>query len=32
MTIGDQPVDMRDAEICEYCGMVNCRFKHPENP
>jgi hypothetical protein len=32
MTIGDQPVDMRDAEVCEYCGMVNCRFKHPSNP
>ena len=32
MTIGDQPVDMRDAEVCEYCGMVNCRFKHPDNP
>jgi hypothetical protein len=32
MTIGDQPVDMRDAEVCEYCGMVNCRFKHVENP
>jgi hypothetical protein len=31
MTIGDQPVDMRDAEVCEYCGMVNCRFKHPDN-
>jgi hypothetical protein len=31
MTIGDQPVDMRDADVCEYCGMVNCRFKHPEN-
>lgn len=30
MTIGDQPVDMRDAEVCEYCGMVNCRFKHCE--
>ena len=30
MTIGDQPVDMRDADVCEYCGMVNCRFKHPE--
>ncbi len=28
MTIGDQPVDMRDAEVCEHCGMVNCRFKH----
>jgi len=28
VTIGDQPVDMRDADICEYCGMVNCRFKH----
>lgn len=32
MTIGDQPVDMRDADVCEYCGMVNCRFKHPDNP
>jgi hypothetical protein len=32
MTIGEQPVDMRDAEICEYCGMVNCRFRHPDNP
>jgi hypothetical protein len=32
MTIGDQPVDMRDAEVCEYCGMVNCRFKHQDNP
>lgn len=31
-TIGDQPVDMRDAEVCEFCGMVNCRFKHPSNP
>ena len=32
MTIGDQPVDMRDAEVCEYCGMVNCRFRHTETP
>jgi len=32
MTIGDQPVDMRDAEVCEYCGMVNCRFKHADKP
>lgn len=32
MTIGDQPVDMRDAEVCEYCGMVNCRFKHEGKP
>ena len=31
MTIGDQPVDMRDTEVCEYCGMVNCRFKHQGN-
>jgi hypothetical protein len=31
MTIGDQPVDMRDAEVCEYCGMVNCRFRHGDN-
>jgi hypothetical protein len=31
-TIGDQPVDMRDADVCEYCGMVNCRFKHTSNP
>ncbi|UCG51569.1 MAG: hypothetical protein JSW58_15505 [Candidatus Latescibacterota bacterium] len=31
MTIGDQPVDMRDTEVCEYCGMVNCRFKHEDN-
>lgn len=28
MTIGDQPVDMRAADVCEHCGMVNCRFKH----
>ena len=32
MTMGDQPVDMRDAEVCEYCGMVNCRFRHQEGP
>lgn len=32
MTIGDQPVDMRDTEVCEYCGMVNCRFKHEGKP
>jgi hypothetical protein len=32
MTIGDQPVDMRDAEVCEYCGMVKCRFKKDTNP
>ncbi|UCH83865.1 MAG: hypothetical protein JSW50_15735 [Candidatus Latescibacterota bacterium] len=30
VTIGDQPVDMRDAEVCEHCGMVNCRFKHED--
>ena len=30
MTIGDQPVDMRDADVCEHCGMVNCRFKHED--
>jgi hypothetical protein len=30
VTIGDQPVDMRDMDVCEYCGMVNCRFKHEE--
>ena len=32
MTLGDQPVDMRDTDVCEYCGMVNCRFRHQENP
>jgi hypothetical protein len=32
MTLGDQPVDMRDTEVCEYCGMVKCRFRHQENP
>ena len=32
MTVGDQPVDMRDTEVCEYCGMVKCRFRHQENP
>lgn len=32
MTVGDQPVDMRDSEVCEYCGMVNCRFRHQESP
>jgi hypothetical protein len=31
MTIGDQPVNMRDADVCEYCGMVNCRFRHTDN-
>lgn len=32
MTIGDQPVDMRDAEVCEYCGMVKCRFRPEGKP
>jgi len=31
VTIGDQPVDMRNTDVCEYCGMVNCRFKHEGN-
>ena len=30
VAIGDHPVEMRNTDVCEYCGMVNCRFKHPE--
>lgn len=28
LTIGDQPIDLANPDICEYCGMFNCRFKH----
>ena len=32
VAIGDHPVDMRNADVCEHCGMVNCRFKLQEKP
>jgi hypothetical protein len=28
VTIGDNPVEMRTADICETCGAVNCRLRH----
>ncbi len=30
VAIGDHPIDMRNTDVCEYCGMVNCRFKHED--
>jgi hypothetical protein len=28
IAIGDTPAQMRDANVCDYCGMTDCRFKH----
>lgn len=28
VAIGDSPAHMRDLDVCEYCGMVDCRFRH----
>jgi len=28
LAIGESPVQLREANVCEFCGMVDCRFRH----
>lgn len=28
IAVGETPVQLRDANVCNYCGMVDCRLRH----